>query len=191
MPKLKAYSGGCHRGRVRDETTTDPNQAIACNCSICAKHGLWLTFVTPQQFKLVSGLDDLADYQLQAHHPPCIPAATAGWIRSPGARRRTARKVCHQCAPPRRRRMPNSRPNRSTAAACDARFRTGPRQRPLGRASDAVHRDRLCRPGPAKPHRRSDFSLPGRLSPGRLRPRLPTSCHRLMSSKATCGGASG
>ena len=67
MPKLKAYSGGCHCGRVRYETTTDPSQAIACNCSICAKHGLWLTFVPPQQFKLVSGLVDLADYQFNKH----------------------------------------------------------------------------------------------------------------------------
>jgi hypothetical protein len=67
MPKLKAYSGGCHCGRVRYETTTDPSQAIACNCSICARHGLWLTFVSPQHFKLVSGLDDLTDYQFNKH----------------------------------------------------------------------------------------------------------------------------
>src|SRR3981081_643812 len=67
MAKLKAYSGGCHCGRVRYETTTDPSQAIACNCSICARHGLWLTFVSPQQFKLVSGLDDLTDYQFNKH----------------------------------------------------------------------------------------------------------------------------
>ena len=52
---------------VRFETTTDPSQAIACNCSICAKHGLWLTFVSPQQFKLLSGLDDLADHQFNKH----------------------------------------------------------------------------------------------------------------------------
>ena len=67
MPKLETYSGGCHCGRVRFETTTDPCQAIACNCSICAKHGLWLTFVSPQQFKLLSGLDDLADHQFNKH----------------------------------------------------------------------------------------------------------------------------
>jgi len=67
MSNQKAYAGGCHCGRVRYETTTDPTQAIACNCSICAKHGLWLTFVTPQQFKLVSGLDDLADHQFNKH----------------------------------------------------------------------------------------------------------------------------
>ena len=67
MPKAKAYTGGCHCGRVRYETTTDPAQAVACNCSICAKHGLWLTFVPPQSFKLVTGLDDLADHQFNKH----------------------------------------------------------------------------------------------------------------------------
>ena len=67
MPKAKAYTGGCHCGRVRYEATTDPAQAIACNCSICAKHGLWLTFVPPQSFKLVTGLDDLADHQFNKH----------------------------------------------------------------------------------------------------------------------------
>jgi hypothetical protein len=67
MSKSKAYAGGCHCGKVRFETTTDPGQAIACNCSICAKQGLWLTFVTPQQFKLVSGLDALAEHQFNKH----------------------------------------------------------------------------------------------------------------------------
>jgi hypothetical protein len=67
MAETKNYSGGCHCGRVRYETTTDPSQAIACNCSICAKHGLWLTFVPPQHFKLLSGLDDLADHQFNKH----------------------------------------------------------------------------------------------------------------------------
>ncbi|HET6927868.1 MAG TPA: GFA family protein [Hyphomicrobiaceae bacterium] len=67
MAEMKTYSGGCHCGRVRYEAATDPSQAIACNCSICAKHGLWLTFVPPQQFKLLSGLDDLVDHQFNKH----------------------------------------------------------------------------------------------------------------------------
>jgi hypothetical protein len=63
----KIYTGGCHCGKVRFEVTADPAQAIACNCSHCAKHGLWLTFVAPQQFKLVCGLDALGDYQFNKH----------------------------------------------------------------------------------------------------------------------------
>ncbi len=64
---LQTYMGGCHCGSVRYEVTTDPEQAIACNCSICAKHGLWLTFATPDQFKLLSGEGGLTDYQFNQH----------------------------------------------------------------------------------------------------------------------------
>ena len=63
----KTFTGGCHCGRVRYEATTDPAQAIACNCSICSKQGLWLTFVTPARFKLVSGLDALGEYRFNKH----------------------------------------------------------------------------------------------------------------------------
>jgi hypothetical protein len=67
MAMATTYAGGCHCGRVRYEVTTDPSQAIACNCSKCAKHGLWLTFVTPEHFKLQSGDDALVDYQFNKH----------------------------------------------------------------------------------------------------------------------------
>jgi hypothetical protein len=67
MAQGKTYTGGCHCGRVRYEATADLGQTVACNCSICAKHGLWVTFVKPQQFKLVSGLEELADYQFNKH----------------------------------------------------------------------------------------------------------------------------
>src|SRR5262249_23655053 len=59
----RTYVGGCHCGRVRYEVTTDPGKAIACNCSKCAKDGLWLTFVTADYFRLQSGEDALAEYQ--------------------------------------------------------------------------------------------------------------------------------
>ena len=48
MGEAASHAGGCHCGKVRFEVTTDPTQAMACNCSICAKHGLWLTFVNPE-----------------------------------------------------------------------------------------------------------------------------------------------
>jgi hypothetical protein len=67
MTAATTYTGGCHCGRVRYEVTTDPSQAIACNCSKCARHGLWLTFVPAEEFKLQSGDDALADYQFNKH----------------------------------------------------------------------------------------------------------------------------
>ena len=67
MTGAKTYSGGCHCGRVRYEATTDPAEAIACNCSICAKQGLWLTFVKPEKFKMLCGLEAVGTYQFNRH----------------------------------------------------------------------------------------------------------------------------
>ena len=49
------YSGGCHCGAVRFETTTDLGKVISCNCSICSLRGLLLTFVPAGQSKLLAG----------------------------------------------------------------------------------------------------------------------------------------
>ncbi len=65
--KMQTYQGGCHCGAVRYETKTDPSQAIACNCSHCAKAGLWLTFVKPDQFKLLAGEDEQTEYMFNKH----------------------------------------------------------------------------------------------------------------------------
>ncbi len=67
MTDAKVHAGGCHCGRVRYEATTDPAQAIACNCSICAKHGLWLAFVKSADFKMVCGLESVATYEFNKH----------------------------------------------------------------------------------------------------------------------------
>lgn len=74
MPDSKTYTGGCHCGKVRYEATTDLKSVISCNCSICTKRGLILTFVSGEQFKLLSGGDVLKDYQFNKkviHHVFC------------------------------------------------------------------------------------------------------------------------
>jgi len=63
MADSKTYPGGCHCGKVRFEATTALGQVIACNCSICVKRGLWLTFVRPEQFRLLAGEGELQDYR--------------------------------------------------------------------------------------------------------------------------------
>jgi hypothetical protein len=57
------YTGGCHCGAVRYEVTTDPDMAIACNCSHCGKLGLTLTFATPDKFRLLSGEGAQTEYR--------------------------------------------------------------------------------------------------------------------------------
>ena len=74
MAESATYTGGCHCGRVRYEAEADLGHVISCNCSICQKHGLLLTFVPASQFKLLSGGDALRDYQFarkQVHHLFC------------------------------------------------------------------------------------------------------------------------
>ena len=69
----KRYAGGCHCKKVRYEVTADLDKVISCNCSICAAHGLLLTFVPATQFKLLSG-DDQTEYQFnkkKIHHLFC------------------------------------------------------------------------------------------------------------------------
>jgi hypothetical protein len=84
---MKTYTGGCHCGKVRYEVTTDPAQAIACNCSNCAKHGLWLTFAKADQFKLLSGENELADYLFNKrviHHLFCRTCGVESFARGSG-----------------------------------------------------------------------------------------------------------
>jgi hypothetical protein len=68
MSETKAYTGGCHCGKVRYEVQANLGQTMACNCSICSKSGTILTFVGADQFKLLSGEDALADYQFNKKH---------------------------------------------------------------------------------------------------------------------------
>jgi len=71
---MNTYKGGCHCGRVTYEFESDFKEVITCNCSICTKRGLLLTFVPEDRFRLLSGSDILQNYQFykkQIHHYFC------------------------------------------------------------------------------------------------------------------------
>ncbi len=63
---MKTYTGSCHCGAVSFEVSTDLAKVISCNCSICHKHGLVLTFVPAEQFTLKSGEDSLSTYKFNS-----------------------------------------------------------------------------------------------------------------------------
>ncbi|MET0404859.1 MAG: GFA family protein [Cystobacter sp.] len=64
MAEVKKYEGGCHCGKVAFEVSADLDQVISCNCSICTKRGLLLTFVPAEQFHLRAGEEQaLTDYR--------------------------------------------------------------------------------------------------------------------------------
>ena len=87
MPELAKYRGACHCGRVRYEVETDLAQVMSCNCSICQKRGALLTFVPAAQFTLLSGEDDLTDYQFNkkiVHHLFCNHCGVGSFARGTG-----------------------------------------------------------------------------------------------------------
>src|SRR5947209_18466242 len=84
MQGANTHSGGCHCGAVRYEADTDLSRVISCNCSICTKRGLLLTFAAPEQFRLISGEDQLTDYQFakrNIHHVFCRHCGVESFAR--------------------------------------------------------------------------------------------------------------
>jgi len=74
MPELQAHQGGCHCGKVRYTIESDLSQVVECNCSICSKHGLLVTFAAADKFSLLSGAQDLSEYRFnkhRIHHQHC------------------------------------------------------------------------------------------------------------------------
>ena len=66
--------GSCHCGKVRYEVEGPFEQGLACNCSICQRKGTILAFVPKTKFNLLSGENNLTDYQFgkkSIHHYFC------------------------------------------------------------------------------------------------------------------------
>jgi hypothetical protein len=83
----KTYAGGCHCGKVRYEVTAAVEDGMTCNCSICAMKAHVLTFVSPAQFKLLSGEGSLSDYQFNKkviHHLFCSNCGVSSFGRGTG-----------------------------------------------------------------------------------------------------------
>src|SRR5467141_1043697 len=71
---IETYQGSCHCGQVRFRVRADLSTLLECNCSICTKKGILHLIVTPEQFELLSGKDDLAVYEFNtkiAKHTFC------------------------------------------------------------------------------------------------------------------------
>lgn len=78
MSDANRHTGGCHCGKVRYACTVDATKGMACNCSMCGKMGWLLGFVPEAQFELLSGQDELTDYQFAKHHIHHLFCRTCG-----------------------------------------------------------------------------------------------------------------
>jgi len=66
--------GGCHCGKVRFKVRIKDLEAIACNCSICAKKGFINLISAADDFELLKGEADLGSYRFNtktAEHRFC------------------------------------------------------------------------------------------------------------------------
>jgi len=88
------YSGGCHCGKVRYEVMLDLGQVIECNCSICSKKGHLLSFVAAEKLALLSGEDELADYQFNRHNIHHLFCRTCGIESFARGTRPDGEKMC-------------------------------------------------------------------------------------------------
>jgi len=60
---MTTHKGGCHCGRVSFEVEAPAEiEADRCNCSICHKSGFLHLIVPKEDFRLVSGENDLETY---------------------------------------------------------------------------------------------------------------------------------
>jgi hypothetical protein len=59
--------GGCHCGQVRFEIELPEAVTVdRCNCSICEKSGYLHLIVPAEQFRLLSGEDELVEYRFNS-----------------------------------------------------------------------------------------------------------------------------
>lgn len=60
---LAWLNGSCHCQAVRFRIETDSPELTTCDCSICRRRNALMVKVHESRFELVSGVDDLSEYQ--------------------------------------------------------------------------------------------------------------------------------
>lgn len=61
------YTGACHCGAVRFAITSDFPELTQCDCLMCKRRSATMVKVHESAFELLSGSDDLTEYQFHTH----------------------------------------------------------------------------------------------------------------------------
>ena len=62
------HKGGCHCGVVKFEVRARTNVELTeCNCSVCGMTGFLHLIVTAEDFRLLSGADNITTYTFNTH----------------------------------------------------------------------------------------------------------------------------
>lgn len=80
-----SHQGSCHCGKVKFEVQGEFKEGLTCNCSMCHRKGSVLAFVPATQFQLLSGENNLTDYQFgkkQIHHTFCSTCGVTAFASS-------------------------------------------------------------------------------------------------------------
>lgn len=73
------HKGSCHCGAVQYEVDADEDlQVTECNCSICSRSGYLHLIVDKEQFRLLSGGDNLTEYTFDTHEAKHLFCKTCG-----------------------------------------------------------------------------------------------------------------
>jgi hypothetical protein len=100
MSESKQYQGSCHCGKVRYEVTADLSQVMQCNCSICSRAGYLMSFAPAEQFKLLSGENEVTDYLFnkhKIHHMFCKTCGVRSFGRGAGSDGKTMYMINARC----------------------------------------------------------------------------------------------
>lgn len=61
------YQGSCHCGKVQFEVDADLDHVRVCDCSMCRRRGAFNHRVRPEDFRLLTPLEDLSSYRWNTH----------------------------------------------------------------------------------------------------------------------------
>ena len=84
---VQTYTGSCQCGAVRYEVDADLDNTLSCNCSRCGRLGSILAFSPKDAFRLVSGEENMTEYQFNRHvihHMFCSTCGIQSFSRAKG-----------------------------------------------------------------------------------------------------------